>query len=406
MGISLTQPISTMKRRTVLIATASAITTAALGSACNPASRPQLDVRFLERSLPLGVIKVFRSTQAQPKLTFEAESQLAGLFRSLQTWQSDSQPQPPLWRRWLPNQPQPQPPDLFTLGDGWLQAAIAQNLIQPLSIENLDGWQSLPPTWQQLVQRNTAGELDSNGEIWAAPYRSQPLIMAYSDRAVRALGRPPQTWADLWEPALRDRVALPDSPRLLMGLTLKRQGQSANAAEQFTDAAVQTDLTQLLQQAKTFDSLTSLKALINEDVWVAVTWSGDVISTLQRYRDLQGSFPEEGTLWSSDLWVRPAGAETDPALTNQWIEFCWATATARQISLSTQGISPLYLQPGNADPALGQPLLFPNDASMLEQSEALRPLSSTETADLTEVFQSISTALDSSNGSVLDSTTE
>ncbi|MEO1591976.1 MAG: extracellular solute-binding protein, partial [Cyanobacteria bacterium J06632_22] len=269
-----------MKRRTLLLATTSAVTTATLGGACNRTPKPQLDVRFLEPSLPLRIIKVFRNeqqAQPTPKLTFEADSQLAGLFKTLQTWQSNQQPQPPLWRRWLPNQPQPQPPDLFTLGDSWLQAAIAQQLIQPLPITELAGWQQLPTAWQQLVRRNAAGELDDTGQIWAAPYRTQPLVMAYSERAVSALGRAPQAWADLWDPALQNRIALPQSPRLIMALTLKKRGESVNAANRFSSA--QTDLKQLLPHTQVFDSSTSLTALINEDVWVAVGWSGDVLST-------------------------------------------------------------------------------------------------------------------------------
>ena len=383
-----------MKRRTLLLGAASALTTATLASACRGTSRPRLEVRFLEQSLPLRIIRVFRQEQAQPitpKLNFEADVQVASLFRTLQIWQSTKPPQPPLWRRWLPNVPQPQPPDLFTLGDGWLQAAIAQQLIQPLFLDDLPGWQRVPAPWQQLVRRDAEGQPDAAGPIWGAPYRTQPLIVAYGERAVRALGRAPESWADLWSPALAGRIALPNAPRLVMGLTLKKRGESVNATAQFTAPLVQSDLTQLLAQTRVFDSSTSLKALVNEDVWIAVGWSGDVGATLQRYRSLQGCFPAEGTIWTSDLWVRPIGLKTDTTLATQWIDFCWTNATARQIGVFTSGLSPVYLQsPGSASDApepIDNPLLLPQDTDAVAQSEVLQPLSPDETNALTAAFE-------------------
>ncbi|NJM99072.1 MAG: extracellular solute-binding protein [Phormidesmis sp. RL_2_1] len=84
---------------------------------------------------------------------------------------------------------------------------------------------------------------------------------------------------------------------------------------------------QLQQQVKTYDSANQLKALVNEDVKAVVAWSSDVVTALDRYRDLKMVLPEEGSLLSADMWVRPKGAQMSP-LAQQWIDFCWQTEAA------------------------------------------------------------------------------
>ncbi|MEL7503860.1 MAG: extracellular solute-binding protein [Cyanobacteria bacterium J06554_6] len=375
-----------MKRRTVLLGGTSALLTTAVGTACNRAARSSLEVQFLEQSLPLRVIKAFRSAQQNgARLSFEGESQLPALFRTLQSWQAEQLPQPPLWRRWLPAQPQPQPPDLLTLGDSWLQAAITQELIQPLPLADLTDWDKLPPAWQQLVRRNANGTPDQSGKLWGAPYRVQPLVIAYSPRAVQALGSPPVGWNDLLDPALQGRVALPAQPHLIASIVLKSLGQPLKDLSTLTAEPGARQLTAFLSQARGFDSSTSLKALINEDVWAVVGWSGDVLATLQRYRQLKGSFPQEGTLWSTDLWVRPASAQAAVSLATDWMTFCWQPSTALQISLSSNGIAPRYLQNDRPDELANQTLLLP-EADEIDRSELMPPLSAADEANLSGAF--------------------
>lgn len=120
--------------------------------------------------------------------------------------------------------------DAVTLGDAWLQRAIAEGLIQPIPNAreyrwwvSVRGWAAtlacrmvahvtrsvgtpaacrrhrllissthhclprcpspaqaqLYPRWQQLVRRDAQGRLDPRGEVWAAPYRWGATLVAY-----------------------------------------------------------------------------------------------------------------------------------------------------------------------------------------------------------------------------------
>ena len=119
-------------------------------------------------------------------------------------------------------------PSLTTLGDFWLSSAIKQNLIQPLAINDLASWQKLPAIWQKIVQRNDQGNLAANGKIWGAPYRWGSTVIAYQSEKLDKIGLTIKDWSDLWQPKLRDRLSLLDSPRETIGLTLKKLGKSYN----------------------------------------------------------------------------------------------------------------------------------------------------------------------------------
>ena len=133
-----------------------------------------------------------------------------------------------------------------------------------------------------------------------------------------------------------------------------------------------------------FDSQSYLKALVNEDVWLAVGWSGDILATLTRYRRLGAVYPQEGTVLTSDLWVAPADAKLTEAA-QDWMEFCWQPPIATQISLSSHGVSPLFFLPDVDVPELldQQTLLTP------DYGEVLLPLSSRGREILAELLNAI-----------------
>ncbi|MEO0649022.1 MAG: extracellular solute-binding protein, partial [Cyanobacteria bacterium J06650_10] len=178
-----------------------------------------------------------------------------------------------------------------------------------------------------------------------------------------------ETWADLLDPALKGKIALPDHPNVVLGLLQKMQTGSFNSrfdslannsqadsntsttqlTSKLTNKLTEQLSTQLAapfaelnQQVRTYDSRTALKALVNEDLQAIVTWSGDVVTALQRYRSLRAIVPDEGSLLSADMWVRPKGASLNEAA-RAWIDFCWQTGPATQLSVSGAGISPTFL---------------------------------------------------------------
>ncbi|PSB15286.1 polyamine ABC transporter substrate-binding protein [filamentous cyanobacterium CCP2] len=397
-----------MNRRSFLV-TASSLTLMQLLAGCNRASTAGVEVRLLEDSVPLQVLREFqRQVRSSQAINFSMSSQLADLFDLLQTWrekangQQDDRPSRPFFR---PRAAAPQQvANLMTLGDYWLTPAIQQNLIQPLDVEEIPGWEQLAEQeiWQTLVRRNQQGEPSETGEVWAAPYRWGTLMIAYRRDRLEENGIPePTDWQDLWQPALQRRISLPDSPRSVIGLTLKHLGRSANTEDLTTLPNLLTELEALHQQTKFYSSEAYLQPLILGDTWMAVGWSTEILQVVERNQRIGAVVPAAGTLLTADLWVRPAvtaNQETTPrpgaeqanseqanseqpsidlsSLLREWIAFFWQPSIATQLSLLSFAASPIFtgVDPAQIPAALANTPLLPSP-EVLQASEFLLPLS-------------------------------
>ncbi|MEO1400115.1 MAG: extracellular solute-binding protein [Cyanobacteria bacterium J06635_1] len=369
-----------MRRRSFILSTAALAAGFSL-SACRSNNRPELAVKFLDRSIPPQLIKGFRKQLEQSvTLKFEASEQLIALFDQLQQWKLEKAPPLPLWRRWLPRvngavAPLIKRADWLTLSDYWLTSAVQKQLIQPIEMADGSAWQDFPKDLRQLMRRNRDGELDDTAPIYGAPYRIQSLMLVYH-RALESQDNWQPSLESLWLPELQGRIALPEDPQLLLGLVLKVLGHSINQGSAIADSEVAKKFKALHQQVKVYDSSTYLKALINEDISLAVGWSSDILGALSRYPQLRAGFPLEGSILSCDLWVRPDGVESfsPESLSRQWIDFCWERPIATQISLSSRGFSPLFLGQTKRPSALQSSQNLPS-ATILANSEFLKPLS-------------------------------
>lgn len=368
-----------MKRRTFLAST-SALMLSQLASGCNAQSQAGLRVRLLQDSIPAQLSSGFRRTlKRSVTLKFDPETQLQNLYELLEAWKQQAQASnkeqpilPFVGRR------TPAAANLVTMGDYWLEAAIKQELIQPLEIEQLQGWQQLPSQWQEIVRRDTSGQLLPSGPVWGAPYRWGTTVIVYHREKFKALGWTPTDWSDLWRPELRGRISLLDQPREVIGLTLKKLGFSYNTTDLNQVANLKDELRALHQQAKLYSSDNYLKPLVLEDTWLALGWSTDVVPLLARSPEIGAVVPLSGTALWTDVWVQPASSQTQEqqSLMQQWIEFCWQPKPAREISLFTNAVSPILINVKSPDlpPDLRQNRLLLPSSPVLEKSEFIKPI--------------------------------
>jgi putative spermidine/putrescine transport system substrate-binding protein len=365
-----------INRRSLLITAAGLALSSSLAG-CRNTNNAALQIRLLEGSIPAQLLQEFQRRTEARQVSFAASKQLSDLFNLLQTWnqpQSDPEPSPfnlPL----RASQPQPIP-DLMTLGDYWLPAAIQQGLIQPLP-DVISGWEQIPPQWQQLVQRDRQGQLSPDGEQWAAPYRWGSLVIVYNVEAFEPLGWTPSRWEDLWRPELQGRLSLLDSARSVIGLTLKKLGQSVNTSDLSTVPNLAAELQTLQRQVKFYGSEAYLQPLILGNTWAAVGWSTEALPVIKRDRRIAAVVPTDGTILTSDVWVRPTqstAASTPPEI-NRWIEFCWEPTVATQLSSLSLAASPVIVTHRSQLPAAIQAnaVLLP-PAEVLERSEFLLPV--------------------------------
>ncbi len=376
-----------------------------MASGCSIGAKLDLRVRLLKDSIPPQLLRSFRQeSQERIALNFRAETQLAGLFKDLEIWQEESQQKNtpnklvlPL-RRLVRLSP-PATPDLLSLGDFWLTGAIKEKLIQPIDVKQLPLWKELPPRWQELVRRDEKGQLSKSGKIWGAPYRWGCSAIAYNQEKFNSQGWDlPTDWQDLWRPELRNRLSLLDSPREVIGLTLKKLGLSYNSPNLTEVANLKKELIALHKQVKLYSSDSYLQPLVLEDTDIAVGWSTDFLSLKASYPNIKVVIPNSGTALWADLWVNPISSQNStsktkdaPSLSQKWLNFCWESQSAQQISLFTSGSSPM-LRTIDKDklPAdlRKNPLALPKE-SIWQQSEFLLPLSAKTTQQYESLWQEI-----------------
>lgn len=369
-----------ISRRSFLIGS-STIAIAQGLAGCSNGQTP-LNVLLLKDSIPRQLIAAFYKQMSSEKtISFKPEAQLKDILSLLEDWQQKPEAKEG-WQNRIPfiSKSTTVSANLVTLGDYWLKEAITKKLIEPLNVTDLTGWQELPSRWQTLVKRNESGNLDANGKIWGAPYRWGSTIMAYRQDKFDELGWKPNDWGDLWREELRDRISLLDNSREVIGLTLKKLGHSYNEEDLSKIPELRSQLIALQKQVKLYSSDRYLEPLVLGDTWLAVGWSNDILGVTSRYDEIKAIVPRSGTALWSDVWVKPAlsketGDRVD--LLKKWIDFCWQSQSASQISLYTNAASPKILErkadelPENIR---NNPLLLV-DTSILDKSDFLYPLS-------------------------------
>lgn len=348
-------------------------------SGCNRQQQEALKVLLLKESIPVQTVNQFRQElKGLASLDIAAQAQLKDLFALLQNWQQPSKGND--WWTKIPfiNRQQAIPvADLVTLGDYWLSQAIEQKLIQPLDAAQLTLWKTLPPKWQELVRRNDRGQLDPKGKIWGAPYRWGSTVIAYRRDKFASNGwKPPTDWDDLWRDELRDRISLLAQPREVIGLTLKKLGLSYNTEQLDKIPNLKRDLTALNKNVKIYSSNTYLQPLILGDTYLAVGWSTDVLSVMQRYRNIAAVVPQSGTALWADLWVHPVGVNSDRDLLRKWIDFCWLPNIARELTRFTEAASPILVGKNAIElPKTERNQVLLATPEIIQKSDFLRPLS-------------------------------
>ncbi len=306
-----------LSRRNFLGLGASLSAGAALGlTGCD--RRSSLNLLGLRGALPPGLPRAFENRYSTTAIRQELLATPADLFVRLRD--------------------QPPREGLVSLGDRWLSTAIHRQLIAPLPAP-LHGWERLPGAWRQGLICDAEGLPNPRGQIWGAPYRWGATVVAYRKAELQTAKLSRRDWGLLWEPALTQRLALPDDAREVIGLTLKELGHSYNTPDPTPVRDLPLALAQLQKQVRFYSTADSLAALQQGDVWVTLCSSTDGLQLRQRNPEVDFFYPETGTSLWQDCWVRPKAAPWSEA-SHDWIGFGWSAAIAPQFGRITEAASP------------------------------------------------------------------
>jgi spermidine/putrescine transport system substrate-binding protein len=223
----------------------------------------------------------------------------------------------------------------------------------------------------QHINQQWRTAFPSTGE-YAVPYFWGTLGIAYRNDLVK---RPPESWLDLFRPEeyLRGKIAMIESSRDALGMSLKALGYSANSEEpdQIRAAAHLLGEQKPFVRSYVYLALTEESALVSGEVAMAMMFSGDALMVSEFHEDIQYLVPREGgNLWCDYLVVLESSKNKDLAWA--FINFLNEPENAARLAQYVY-----YATPNRAAEVLlpkefrADPIIYP-DSGTLEKSEAYR----------------------------------
>jgi spermidine/putrescine transport system substrate-binding protein len=143
--------------------------------------------------------------------------------------------------------------------------------------------------------------------------------IAYNKKYVKQV---PNSWADLWKPEYRGRVALLNDSREVFGLALRKNGFSNSSTDPRELAAAFEDLKELAPHVLAYDTDNIKQKFIAEEAWIGSMWSGDAVFTRAENPDIEYIVPKERGVIFADTMAIPKTAK-NKALAEKFINYLY-----------------------------------------------------------------------------------
>ncbi len=190
----------------------------------------------------------------------------------------------------------------------YLNGYIERKLIQPLDLSLIPNAVNLGAEWQNPGY--------DPGNAHSMPYMWWTTGVAYDTAKI---GEALTSWAALWDPRWKGKMAMLDDVREVFAAALMRLGHSANTT---VDAELDAALALLQEQKPLLRTYTTddIGVLATGDVWVMHAWGADVYQVQEERDTVTYYIPEEGGIRGSDTMVLLAGAK-HPIAAHAFINF-------------------------------------------------------------------------------------
>jgi spermidine/putrescine transport system substrate-binding protein len=189
--------------------------------------------------------------------------------------------------------------DLLVPSTYYVDRMRREGLLQKINKSRLSNFGNLDP---HLLNQ----PYDPNND-YSIPYLWGTTGIAINVKAVDP--RNVTAWADLWDPAYKNKLLLLNDVRDVFAVGLKVLGYSANSTQENEIRAAYEKLTQLLPNVRVFNSESPKALYLAGEVALGMDWNGSTYMANKENPDIQYLYPKEGvTLWMDSL-VIPVGAQ-------------------------------------------------------------------------------------------------
>lgn len=195
--------------------------------------------------------------------------------------------------------------DVVLPSDYAVEYMIAQDMLEKLDKDKLPNLSNISDAYLD--------EPYDPGNVYTVPYEGGVACIAVNTSKI---DKEITSYADLFDPSLKNELVVLDDYRAVIGITERSMGLSMNETDESTLAKVEEKLLTLKDNIKLFDSDSPKSALIGGDCNVGMVWSAEIALSMSENSDIKIVYPTEGSYVFLDNWAVPKGAKNyDNAMT-------------------------------------------------------------------------------------------
>ena len=173
--------------------------------------------------------------------------------------------------------------DLVIADDYIIETAIAEGLVSELDKTKLENLGNVNPLYQ--------GQFYDPEDAYTVPYGAGVMTLVYDPTLTDV---EITSYADLWDPALADNIAVVDNYRVINGMALKVLGESYNVADTQVIRNAGDKLLELAPNIRLIKNDNVQDDLISGEVAAAVMYTSQVTLACLANPELEVVYPEEG----------------------------------------------------------------------------------------------------------------
>ena len=190
--------------------------------------------------------------------------------------------------------------DIVIPSDYMIEKMKNEDMLAKIDYSNIPNYKYIGEQFKNLAY-------DPTNE-YSVPYMWGTVGIIYNTKRV---SDPVDSWNILWNPKYKDQVIMPDSVRDAMAVAEKKLGYSLNTEnlDQIEDAKkeLMTQKKDGLILAYMVDQVKD--AMVGGEASLAVAWSGDAVTMIERNPDLAYAIPKEGSNKWFDAIAIPKNAK-------------------------------------------------------------------------------------------------
>lgn len=173
--------------------------------------------------------------------------------------------------------------DVVIADDYIIEQAVGQDLVQKLDKAEIPNYKNINPLYQ--------GQFYDPKDEYTVPYGAGIPLIVYDPEQVDFEIK---GYADLWNEALKDKVALTANYRVINGITLLTMGKSMNEEDTAVIGEAGEKLLELAPNVRMIQDDNTQNALLNGEAAVAFLYTSQVTQALSENPDLKVVYPQEG----------------------------------------------------------------------------------------------------------------